>query len=75
MLSQNERGKVPTGTVVRLKKTGEFAVIIGHNRMQQRLDTFLNYYVEIEGRPGTWAAYDDDFELECLSIDPPETQN
>jgi hypothetical protein len=57
--------------VVRLKKTGEFASIVGKNNLMNRPDTFLNYYLEIEGRQGTWAGYDDDFELEYL----PANQN
>ncbi|SKC84998.1 hypothetical protein [Ohtaekwangia koreensis] len=57
------------GTVVRLKRTGEFAII--RNRCFLREDKyFLNYLGEIEGRPGgLYALYHEDIELECL---PPE---
>lgn len=29
---------------------------------------FLHYMIEIEGKPGLYAGYDDDFELECQPI-------
>jgi hypothetical protein len=56
----------PVDTVVRIKKTGEFAIIrqvcfqfMGRN--------FLNYLGEIEGRkPGLYALYHSDIELEAL---------
>ena len=58
------------GTVVRLKGTGEFAII----REQSFLfngKNFLNYLGEIEGRKkgGLYALYHEDLEVECL---PPE---
>lgn len=43
-------GEIPIGSVVRLKKTNEFAIIVGKNLMMNRLESFLNYYVEIEGK-------------------------
>jgi len=53
--------KLPIGAVVRLKKTNEFALIVGYNLLMNKPETFLNYYVEIEGRgSAVWAAYDDD---------------
>jgi len=62
--------KYPIGTIVRLIKTGEFARIIGYNCMMNRPDTFLSYYIEIEGKPGAmWATYDDRIELECLPFE------
>lgn len=61
--------KYPIGSVVRLKKTNEFALIVGYNLLMNKLETFLNYYVEIEGRGSAiWAAYNDDIELECLPV-------
>jgi len=54
--------------VVWLKKTNEFALIVGKNQLQNRPDSFLNYYVQIEGKSGIWASYDADLELECLPI-------
>lgn len=55
----------PIGTVVRLKKTGQFAII----RKQVFLmgeKNFLHYTGEIEGREGLYAIYHDDVELEAL---------
>jgi hypothetical protein len=54
------------GTVVRLKRTGEFAII--KERCFLREDKFfLNYLGEIEGRgSGLYALYHEDIELECL---------
>lgn len=58
------------GTVVRLIRTGEFAII--RDRSFLRDDKyFLNYLGEIEGRQGLYALYHEDIELECL---PPETE-
>jgi hypothetical protein len=54
------------GTVVRLKKTGQFALI---KRVQFMMDSkgFLHYEGLIEGRgDGMYAMYHDDIELECL---------
>jgi len=54
----------PLETVVRLKKTGELAMI--RNRTMLK-DEFLHYLGVIEGRgDGLWALYHDDLELECL---------
>jgi hypothetical protein len=55
----------PVGTVVRIKKTGVFALITGHN-FQLNGRGFLNYYADIEGRTGLFALYHDDIELENL---------
>ena len=61
---------IPFETVVRLKKTGEMAIIkqIFHLNDQK---SFLNYLGIIEGRgkDDLYALYHDDIELECL---PPE---
>lgn len=58
----------PLDTVVRIKKTGELAVIRKHTILK---DEFLHYLGVIEGRgDGLWALYHDDIELECL---PPGT--
>lgn len=69
--------KYPIGTVVRLKKTGEFALIVGHNLMMDKPDTFLNYYIEIEGKCGRWVTYDDRIELECFPLfaSEPDSEN
>jgi hypothetical protein len=56
----------PVGTVVRLKKTGEFARIT-HQDFLKDGKGFLNYRGVIEGRgEGHYALYHDDFELEAL---------
>jgi hypothetical protein len=59
----------PVDTVVRLKKTGEFAII---KRVAFLNDekSFLHYEGTIEGRgKGLYALYPDDIELECLPPD------
>lgn len=58
------------GTVVRLIRTGEFAII--RKRCFLRDDKyFLNYLGEIEGRQdGLYALYHEDIELECLPPKP-----
>jgi hypothetical protein len=69
MLPRHERGQYPVGTIVRLKRTGEFAIIVDRSYLKDGKE-FLNYLAKIEGRAdGWWAIYDDDIELECL---PPE---
>jgi len=65
MLSQKNRGKYPVGTVVRIRKTGQFAIITHRNFLMNE-DNFLNYLGVIEGREGKYALYDDEIELECL---------
>lgn len=57
----------PVDTVVRLKKTGQLALITSHNYLMN-YSNFLNYYASIEGREGTYALYHDDIELECLPV-------
>lgn len=57
----------PTGTVVRLKKTGEFAIIRDHT-FQHMARGFLNYLGGVEGRDGLYAIYHDDIEVEHLPI-------
>lgn len=60
----------PKGTVVRLKKTGQFA-IIKDIVFQYNNQNFLHYEGPIEGRgEGHYAMYHQDIELECL---PPDT--
>ncbi len=55
----------PVGTVVRLKKTGQFALIKNVTFLFNEKN-FLHYLGEIEGREGNYALYHDDLELECL---------
>lgn len=55
----------PIDTVVRLKKTGEFAIIVGHGFLKDGVG-FLHYEGIIEGRgDGHYALYHNDIELEC----------
>jgi len=56
----------PIDTVVRLKKTGQFAIIKSLNLLNKSQYGFLNYLGEIEGRRGQYALYHDDIELEAL---------
>lgn len=55
----------PVNTVVRRKKTGEFAKIKAHT-FQKDGKGFLNYLAEIEEHDGLYALYHDDIELEHL---------
>lgn len=56
----------PLNSVVRIKKTGEFAVIKDHTFLKDGKN-FLNYLTEIEGRPKKlYPLYHDDIELEVL---------
>lgn len=57
----------PIDTVVRIKKTGEFAMITAHG-FQKDGRGFLNYLANIEGRkpPGPYAIYHEDVDLEAL---------
>jgi hypothetical protein len=56
----------PINTVVRIKKTGEFAVIKNYT-FQHDGKRFLNYLAIIEGKgDGTYALYHENIELECL---------
>lgn len=54
----------PPGTILRIKKTGEFARVHSHATLDD--NTFLNYHVEIEGKDGLWVLYPADAELESL---------
>jgi hypothetical protein len=56
----------PINTVVRIKKTGEFAVIKNYT-FQHDGKGFLNYLGIIEGKgDGTYALYHENIELESL---------
>lgn len=55
----------PIDTVVRLKKTGQFAIIKSHTFVYDGKG-FLYYEGEIEGRLGQYALYHQDLELEAL---------
>lgn len=57
----------PIDTIVRLRDTGEFARITGHNWLRPELKKhFLNYFAEIEGKKGQFAVYHSEVELEAL---------
>ena len=55
----------PIGTVVRIKKTGQFALIKDVVFLKDGKN-FLHYRGEIEGRDGLFALYHGDVELEAL---------
>jgi hypothetical protein len=55
----------PVGTVVRIKRTNEFAIIKTHT-FQHFGRGFLNYLVEKEGKHGLYCAFHDDIEVEHL---------
>jgi hypothetical protein len=55
----------PVDSVVRLKSTGQFA-IIKRQSFQKNGEGFLNYEGEIEGREGIYCLIHDRIELECL---------
>lgn len=55
----------PVNTVVRLKKTGQFA-IIKQVFYQSGDKNFMHYLGNIEGREGLYVLYHDDIELEAL---------
>ncbi len=58
----------PVDTVVRLKKTGQFAIIKQVFYLKDEKN-FLHYLGQIEGRGnGLYAMYPDDIELECLPL-------
>ena len=62
----------PLDTVVRIKKTGELALIRSHTFLKDGR-AFLHYLGIIEGRGDSlWALYHDDIELERL---PSSSQN
>lgn len=54
----------PIGTVVRIRKTGQFA-IIRQLTFQYNGHGFLNYLGEVDGRDGLYALYHGDIDLEC----------
>lgn len=60
-----EEDVYPVETVVRIKKTGLFALIKGH-AYQSGNYGFLHYRGEIEGRDGEYCIFHQDVELECL---------
>jgi hypothetical protein len=55
----------PIGTVVRIKKTGVFAIIRKHGFLKDGKN-FLHYLGEIEGKEGLFALYHDDIEVEVI---------
>jgi len=57
----------PIDTVVRIKKTGQFA-IIKQIAFQFNGRNFLHYLGNIEGRDGLYALYHDEIDLEALPL-------
>lgn len=59
----------PLDTIVRLKKTHEFARIIDHAWLRPEIPKyFLHYRIEIEDRGGPWCLIHDEADLECLPM-------
>lgn len=57
----------PLETVVRLKKTGQFAIIKSRTFLSPGEKNFLHYLAIIEDRgPGHYCIFHQDVELECL---------
>jgi hypothetical protein len=55
------------GTVVRIKKTGEFAIVASKAFLTDNTRNFLHYEGPIDGRgEGHYVFYHDDVELESL---------
>lgn len=60
----------PLDTIVRLKKTHEFARIVSHTWLRPEIPRyFLHYSVEIEDRGGPWCLLPGEADLECLPLD------
>ena len=57
----------PVGTVIRIKRSNEFAIIRTHT-FQHLGKGFLNYLIEVECKEGLYCAYHDDIELEHLPV-------
>lgn len=60
----------PIDTVVRIKKTGEFAMVKKHGWLRpERREHFLHYLAIIEGREdGLYALYHEEVDLEALPM-------
>ena len=69
-MGKRKRGGLPVGTVARLIKTNEFVRIVSRCVMYQDPNDlgFLHYMMEIEGRVGQYAGYDEDLEVEVLPL-------
>jgi hypothetical protein len=68
---RNDSDAFPIGSVIRIKRTNESA-IIRRKTFQKDGKGFLNYLVEIENKRGLYCAFNDDIDLEHL---PPTTQH
>lgn len=55
----------PIDTIVRIRKTGEFAIIVDKTFLKDGKG-FMNYLAQIEGREGKYAFYHEDIDLEAL---------
>lgn len=59
-----EEDVYPPGTVVRIKKTNEFAVI---RKVHRFIDgSYQHYLAFVEGKEGLYVVYHQDIELEAL---------
>ncbi|HEX8547954.1 MAG TPA: hypothetical protein VF691_13405 [Cytophagaceae bacterium] len=59
----------PEGTIVRIKKTDQLAIIIDVCYLCNNPENFLHYRVKYAGGKGPYAAYPDDLELLVLPRD------
>lgn len=66
MGSPKDENVDPIDTIVRIKRTGEFARISNHGWLRPEIKKyFLHYEAEIECRsPDIWILYHDDIEFE-----------
>jgi hypothetical protein len=64
---RNDFDAFPVGTVIRIKRTNEFAIIRQQNFLKDRKG-FLHYLVEIEDKQGLYCALHDDIDLEHLPL-------
>jgi hypothetical protein len=55
----------PIETIVRLRKTGEFAIITDKTFLKDG-KSFMHYLAQIEGKEGKYALYHEDVDLEAL---------
>jgi hypothetical protein len=69
-MPHNPDNNCPIDTIVRWKKTGEFARIVSHT-YQFNGQNFLNYLAEFEDRKGPYCLMHDDVIFEC----PPKAES
>jgi hypothetical protein len=68
-MPMNDNEVYPVDTVIRIRKTNEFAKVRQHMFLKDG-KYFLNYLVEIERKKGLYCAFHYNVDLECLPIEP-----